>query len=353
MGDRVFVGGILPIDEAGVAHLEPDIQSQTHVAFSALRRTLDSLGLAMSDLVRLNTYYMYQGPEDQATVFWEGMTHVRMQYLPSPGPAATAIRVAGTSLDGALLQVEAEALLPAARGKRIRIMPAASWDWSMPVSFSQGWQYGQDVWVGGQVCADKSGRALGIGDIGEQTGNVLEQIDYVLHDAGITLADLTHLKICYHHDGDHRSADARYAAILKLIGERLGGDVPPTTAIGVNLLYEGLLLEIDADAGAGSEQLGVASPAAGTGLLNDDVERSVEQLAGELAKAGGAWADVARLTVFMPQRFGGGQSRGTTRQVMDAIDARTGAESIPITTIFVQGLPGDANLSITMLKLKS
>jgi hypothetical protein len=41
------------------------------------------------------------------------------------------------------------------------------------------------------------------------------------------------------------------------------------------------------------------------------------------------------------------------RQVMDSIDARTGTESIPITTIFVQGLPGDANVSITMLKLSS
>ena len=39
------------------------------------------------------------------------MTHVRNQYIPDPGPAATAVRVAGLAYDGLVIEVEAIAIV--------------------------------------------------------------------------------------------------------------------------------------------------------------------------------------------------------------------------------------------------
>ena len=41
------------------------------------------------------------------------MTHVRMDYLADPGPAATAVRVAGLAYPGLLIEADAVALIPA------------------------------------------------------------------------------------------------------------------------------------------------------------------------------------------------------------------------------------------------
>ncbi len=63
-----------------------------------------------------------------------------------------------------------------------------------------------------------------------------------------------HLKICYFHDGDAPAAALRLSEIRRLIQATFGTTVPVTTAFGVNLLYEGLLLDIDASAGIGSRR---------------------------------------------------------------------------------------------------
>lgn len=39
------------------------------------------------------------------------MTRVRLEYLPTPGPAGTAVRVAGLMYDGFLIEVEAIAVI--------------------------------------------------------------------------------------------------------------------------------------------------------------------------------------------------------------------------------------------------
>ena len=59
-----------------------------------------------------------------------------------------------------------------------RIMPAGHWDWSMPVTLSQGWRLGDLVVVGGQISADAKGRTVG-GDIETQTRNIMEFIGRV------------------------------------------------------------------------------------------------------------------------------------------------------------------------------
>lgn len=80
----------------------------------------------------------------------------------------------------------------------------------------------------------------------EQTKNTLEYIKHVLLDAGADWKDVVSLKIAYRHDGRSDEAKQLLDTILGCVREVLPSPGPALTCIGVDLLYEGLLLEIDA-----------------------------------------------------------------------------------------------------------
>jgi len=111
VGNLVFVGGQLSAGPNGEVIGAGDIELQTRTAFENVTRVLDEAGASWSDVVKLNTYYVYDGPPERAQEFWEQMTRVRLEYLPDPGPSATAVRVAGLMYDGFLIEVDVIAAL--------------------------------------------------------------------------------------------------------------------------------------------------------------------------------------------------------------------------------------------------
>lgn len=111
VGDLVVVGGQLSADEDGNVVGEGDIEVQTRNVFEAVTRVLEEGGATWQDVVKLNTYYCCHETGDAVREFWEKMTRVRLQYLPTPGPAGTAVRVAGLMYDGFLIEVEAMAVV--------------------------------------------------------------------------------------------------------------------------------------------------------------------------------------------------------------------------------------------------
>lgn len=359
LGHQVFVGGVLPVDPAGRLIGAGDIEAQTHAVFRNLKAALQEAGLEMADLVRLNTYYVYEGDEAQATVYWEKMTRVRLQYFPDPGPAATAVRVRGMACSGALIQLEAEALaMPHAQ--RQRIMPAKSWDWSIPVPLSQGWKAGSQVWVGGQVSADMSGKAVALGDLAGQTHNVLEHIRHVLLDAGASFSDLTQLKVCYLHDGDQEAAQARLQQILDVVRARCGEPLPPLTAFGVNLLYEGLLLEIDATAqvGVAHEDSGgaqvrrcgpsiqVAGQSVGQAGLEQACGEALLRVLEQLRKVGSSPAALGHLHVLVAGEEADQLPDRVLALFTEALRSLCGEVLPPFTVVRVNGLPDGATLQV-------
>ena len=138
--EMIYLRGQLSLSEEGEVLIPGDIAEQTRNAFRSVEAGLRRNGAGLDDLVRLNTYYVYDGPEENATMFWEAMTRVRLEFLPDPGPAATAVRVAGDGADGLVIQFEAAALLPGSGVERQRLMPDECWDWSIPIPLSQGWR---------------------------------------------------------------------------------------------------------------------------------------------------------------------------------------------------------------------
>jgi enamine deaminase RidA (YjgF/YER057c/UK114 family) len=253
IGDTVYVG-------ASTAPATGDIEAQTARSFETLVARLEQAGARMSDLVNLRTYYVYSGAEGRdVTEYWERMTAVRLRYLADPGPAATALRVLGVPHTCLLIGVDGIAAL---NPDRQRIMPAHAWDWTLPVPLSQGWRVGDKIYVGGQISADRSGRTIAIDDVAAQTRHALEYIRHVLLDGGQSWSNVVSLRVCFKHDGDAIAAATRLATILGVVREAITAPRPALTALGVNLLYEGLLLEIDAVSRAGGKRA-VTSPGAG------------------------------------------------------------------------------------------
>lgn len=106
-GPFIFVGGQLSAGSDGSVIGVGDIEVQTRNVFENISRVLAEAGASWKDVIKLNTYYVYRGPEAEAQAYWEKMTRVRLEFLADPGPAATAIRVAGLMYPDFLIEADA------------------------------------------------------------------------------------------------------------------------------------------------------------------------------------------------------------------------------------------------------
>ena len=107
VGPFILVGGQLSAGSDGSVIGVDDIEVQTRNVFESIARVLREGGASWKDVIKLNTYYVDRGPETEAQAYWEKMTRVRLEFLADPGPAATAIRVAGLMYPDFLIEAEA------------------------------------------------------------------------------------------------------------------------------------------------------------------------------------------------------------------------------------------------------
>jgi enamine deaminase RidA (YjgF/YER057c/UK114 family) len=261
IGDSVYASSqpIVPV----VAPAPPRIQDQTHKTFADFVGLLEAVGVHMSDLVKLHTFYVYEGDSSGTTEYWQRMTEVRLQYFANPGPAGTALRVKGAPTSQRLIAIDG---IARADPSRRRIMPAHAWDWSMPTPLSQGWRVGDVVYCGGQISADRRGRAVAADDLTQQVINTMEFLRHVLVDGNAGFEDIVSLKIGYQGRGDPVAARAGLAEILRVVRPLLKPGQCTLNCLGVDFLYEGLQLEIDAMAlvGAASRRVVTGVDDAGT-----------------------------------------------------------------------------------------
>jgi len=321
-GDMLYLGAHLaPSPATAPAAAPPSIEADTHAAFARLADSLQAAGLGMADLVKLHTYYVFAGEGAEVTRYWERMTAVRLRYLADPGPAATALRVAGTPTRERLVSVDGVA---AAASERQRLMPAHAWDWSIPTPFSQGWRIGTRIYVGGQISADRRGRTIDADDVLAQARRALEYIRHVLLEAGARWDDLVALKVCYRQGADGAAAPLLLERILSVVRQTVTQDVA-LSCLGIDLLYEGLVLEIDAVAVLGAGRQRVYPPQArfwaavaggcpavragdeihigalsapGGASLQAQAEATLERLEQVIEAAGATAAQLVKLNVF-------------------------------------------------------
>lgn len=359
IGDTVYVGA-----QCGDEQQAP-IEDQTAATFEHLIGRLEAAGIAMSDLVNLRTYYVYEGAGGRdITDYWERMTHVRIRYLADPGPAATALRVAGLPGENNLITVDG---IGTAAADRQRIMPEHAWDWSIPISLSQGWRVGDTLYVGGQISADRSGKAVAADDIREQARNALEYIRHVLADGGMDWRDVVHMRVCFKHGGDQGRARELLAGLMNEVRATLPEPRPALNAFGIDLLYEGLLVEIDAVARKGGKRAvtppgtsnwvalegfppacisgnelylgGLSAP--GGASLQAQVEATMDRLMACLDAGGFVPEDLAKLTLCVVPDLDPEQALRDQALVMELARQYLPHPGPVITLLLLTGLPHD------------
>jgi len=84
VGDLLFVGSQVSMNRQCEVIGSGDIVIQTRNTFEAIKKVVEDTGGRMSDLVKLNTDYVCDGPDGEALGFWEAMTRVRMEYMSDP-----------------------------------------------------------------------------------------------------------------------------------------------------------------------------------------------------------------------------------------------------------------------------
>jgi len=105
-GRIVYIAGQLGIDREG--KLSSDIRRQAVEAFENLKQALAAVGADFRHVVKFNNYLVDRA---HLPIFRE----VRDSYLPANNrPASTTIAILGLAREGALIEIEAVAALPAA-----------------------------------------------------------------------------------------------------------------------------------------------------------------------------------------------------------------------------------------------
>jgi enamine deaminase RidA (YjgF/YER057c/UK114 family) len=245
VGDLVFVGGQVAMDDRGNVIGLGDIEVQTRTVSEYITRILREAGAEWKDVVKLNTYYDFTAHGDNLRKYWERMTTVRLEFLPNPGPVGTALRV-GLAYPGLLIEVDAIAVVDTPDTTRTRIMPPNHWDWPVRVPLSQGWRVGNLVFVGGQVSQDERGHVIGPGDIEVQTKTTFQNITRILREAGADWKDVVKLNTYYDFAGQGADLLHYWEKMTKVRLGFLPDPGPVGTAVRTGLAVSGLMIEADA-----------------------------------------------------------------------------------------------------------
>ena len=106
---RVFVSGAIAADEEYDLVGEGDMEAQTRYVYERIREYLRELGGSMDDLVRVRVYVTTM--DDDALA---GYRAARAAFYDEPEhfPASTLVEVESLVLEGAMVEVDAEAIVP-------------------------------------------------------------------------------------------------------------------------------------------------------------------------------------------------------------------------------------------------
>jgi enamine deaminase RidA (YjgF/YER057c/UK114 family) len=107
--ERVFVSGAIAVDREGTLVGAGDMAAQTRYVYERIEEYLGELGGSMDDLLRVRVYVTTM--EDDAV---DGYREGRADFYGDPEhyPASTLVEIDSLVRDGAMVEVDAEAIIP-------------------------------------------------------------------------------------------------------------------------------------------------------------------------------------------------------------------------------------------------
>jgi reactive intermediate/imine deaminase len=104
-GGLVFVSGIVPVNSEGQLVGEGDVVAQAEAVFEAMRIVLAAAGATPADVVKVTVFLT--NIDDRPAI-----NPVRQEFFGEARPASTLVEVSRLAVPGAMLEVEAVAVLP-------------------------------------------------------------------------------------------------------------------------------------------------------------------------------------------------------------------------------------------------
>jgi 2-iminobutanoate/2-iminopropanoate deaminase len=103
-GNTVYVAGQLALDKGGKLVGPNDIGAQTRQIFENMRRVLEGGGASLRDVVKVTVFVT-------DIRYRDGYGEVRQEFFRTDPPASTLVQVAGLAIPGALIEIEAVAVI--------------------------------------------------------------------------------------------------------------------------------------------------------------------------------------------------------------------------------------------------
>jgi reactive intermediate/imine deaminase len=104
VGNTVYVAGQLALDKSGKLVGPNDIAAQTRQIFENIKRVLEGGGASLRDVVKVTVFVTdirYREPYGE----------VRKEFYPVDPPASTLVQIAALAIPGALIEIEAVAVI--------------------------------------------------------------------------------------------------------------------------------------------------------------------------------------------------------------------------------------------------
>jgi len=180
VGDRVFISGSTALNVRGETEAPGDMYRQTRATMDTIFMALAEAGGVPGDIVYTKTFLTDLGTAAEYTRAWlEALGEVR--------PTSTLLAIPGLMRPEMLIEVEAEAVLGAARSRRDIYTEHLR---EKPRGYARAVEVGDLVYVSGCTSLSATGEVRVAGDWAAQYDLAHETIRWALGQAGATLDDV-------------------------------------------------------------------------------------------------------------------------------------------------------------------
>jgi enamine deaminase RidA (YjgF/YER057c/UK114 family) len=180
VGDRVIVSGTTALSARGVVEGKGDLYRQTRHTMDTIFSALAQAGAAREDIVYTKTFLTDLAHSAHYTRAWlEALGDVR--------PTSTLLGIPALVLPEMLIEIEAEAIIGAAKTRRDIYTPQQR---EKPRGYARAVEVGDWIWVSGCTSMNDAGEPQAPGDWAAQSDLSVGTAQWALAQAGASLDDV-------------------------------------------------------------------------------------------------------------------------------------------------------------------